>query len=139
MFKIYNKNIFSWLRPLFFMVIVWASARAVGFEFGLMSPLGIGVLLLTIGALVFEFALSVDIGVKSFNRDLLFALTNVVIGSSLITWMLVARGGIAFTDILILVCILVDAWLGTTNSFRTALRNWSGQVNQGQSEGGNSQ
>ena len=128
MFKIYNRKIFAFLRPLPLVVIAWSLIRTSGFEFGLLTPLAVTILLLAVGALCFEFALSADISVKAFSRDLTFALFNLVLGTVLISWLIFESRGFGLADLLLFLVVLVDAWLGTTNSFRTALRNWTGNI-----------
>lgn len=126
------KVMWKLFRPLTAVLLVWFGLRASHFALPLVSLQGVITLVAVFGMVAIEFAMSSDIGVKSFCKDLFFALFNLILATMLVTWLVAGDREVFVTDFVVWVCVLVDAYLGTTNSFRTALRNWSGQTNIGQ-------
>lgn len=124
------------MRPMTIMVLLWTLLRVSGLELGILTPGGLTILVLTMGALIFEFVMSRDIGAVSFSRDVLFAGINLLIASALVTSLCWWDGKtVTVTDALLTLCVLADFWVGTTNSYATALRNLSGNIHQGNQAG----
>lgn len=120
------------LRPVTAVVLVWFGLRASGYPMPLISLEGVIALIGVFVPMVIEFKMSSDIGVRSFGQDLFFALFNLILTTMLIAWLVARNCDVFATDFAVWICVIVDAYIGTTNSFRTALRNWSGQTNIGQ-------
>ena len=122
------------LPSVLILIVIWAALRFAGVDVALPSIGGLALLGLSVGSLIFEFYKSGDIGLAGFKRDLAFSLTATIAGSVILT-VLALRTEFALGNLLIdglvAIVILCDAWLGPVNSFRSALRNFSGAVQQG--------
>ena len=86
------------------------------------TPLGVGLLIVTFGALLLEFWKSVDIREGNFFWDLTFAL--LTLGGAVYTiTILDQRNAWNVLDIFIFFILALDAWISPWFAFKTALRN----------------
>lgn len=123
-------------RPLLIMVMLWAILRLSGVD---MPYSSVWVWILFIPMLVslfVEFQRSMDIMAYMFARDLLLAILSVVMTTITITYIVVGSMDVRLIDMLVALVVFIDAWMSTTNSFRMALRNLSGNINHGPTEEG---
>jgi hypothetical protein len=125
-----------WLRslhPLMLMTVIWMLLRLFGVEPAATSMVSWIVFIPTLLALVWEFRMSMDIGSTAFSRDVLFAILTIAMVCIVMTWIVMGPAHLVLLDILMALVAFIDAWVCTTNSFCTALRNLSGNINQSHS------
>lgn len=123
-------------RPLLIMVILWAILRLSGVDVPYDSVWAWVLFIPMLISLFVEFRRSMDIMAYMFARDLLLAIVSVVVTTVTITVIVMGPVGFRLVDALVALVVFIDAWVSTTNSFRMALRNLSGNINQGPIEEG---
>lgn len=107
------------------LVLLWAGGRYSGVNLGI-DGFAIWVfVILSLITLVFEFYKSGDIMLRSFQADLISAITTtLVLGYGLC----LAQQDLQPVDLLVAFVVLTDAIVSPINSFRTALRNMQAAV-----------
>jgi len=109
------------------LVLCWAGVRFSGINLGVDGVLVWPFVAGSFIALTIEFSKSGDIMIRSFGRDLAFAIcATLVLGSGVtLVWQ---SQSVYIVDLLVAFTVLYDAYVSTLNSFRTALRNMQAGV-----------
>lgn len=118
-------------RPLPLVVVLWAMWHASGNIMPTMSVGGIAVFVLAVLGFSYEVMRSADISMGAFRKAQAFTIFNLLLVSSVLTWMITNSNFPSCADWLILLIVLIGAWVGIANTFRIALRSVNAQVNQG--------
>ncbi|MFA5174095.1 MAG: hypothetical protein WC438_02850 [Candidatus Pacearchaeota archaeon] len=112
------------------LVVIWSVVRLrLAIEnFSQFNLTGLIFVFACVIVLVIEFYKSGDINLKAFGWDLALSVVATIICTVTITWIVAHHKGAHFTDGMICLLILFDAWVSPFNSYRTALRNWTANV-----------
>jgi hypothetical protein len=117
-----RRNVVRFTNVLF-LVALWGILRMTGVALPISGVFAVVLMVLSLIVLTLEFYKSGDIGTRSFRIELALALLAVIVTTALITHLWWANESRYLIDVVIFFVVLTDAFLGTYNSYRTALRN----------------
>lgn len=110
----------------FILVALWAGLRLAGVDLAPGSALGVLFTLFCFLVFVLEFVKSGDITLGVFGLDQAWSVLTLIVATATLTLLVRDARALSFMDLLIAIVAVCDGWVSPFNSFRTALRNWSG-------------
>ena len=112
------------------LLVVWSIIRFAKVD--LNQVISLGLFLLALVIMVFEFFKSGDINLKAFGIDQLYSIIAIAFFCTIETILILKNYPFQIVDILFGILVLADGWVSPVNSFRTALRNFEvGNGNNG--------